>query len=285
MLRARRRWVILPAISVIAGCSLLASSEFGDFQGGTGADGGTTANDGSPGADTSCTSCSDSNTSTVDAASDAGEDAATVDSGPSGPTTLVFERTDGGAVVADTMLQSQFPTTPGGAEQSIQVDYGVGTTTDSVVALMRFDVSTIPPGSTITAATLTLNITNLTTGGTPFDLRILVRPWSESQATWNESMTGTTWGGGGARGLDGGAPDRSTAVFATLKPPVTGKLDIPFDASGIAVVQKWVNDPTNNFGFQFDTKNNSDGISFTSSESEMPPRLSITFTPPGVDGG
>jgi hypothetical protein len=50
-------------------------------------------------------------------------------------------------------------------------------------ALVRFDLSGVPAGTKVTAATLRLNVTNATSG--VYNLYALKRDWSEAQATWD----------------------------------------------------------------------------------------------------
>ncbi len=288
MLRKRTAWLILPWPLALAGCALLASSEFEDLQGEPGVDGSAPNDSFVPTSEAACgTECIDSSgTVSADGSGTEAGDASTTDSGPNGPTTLTFQRSDGGPAVADTMLLQGFPSNNYGTTTNLQLDYGVSSfdAGGSAVVLMRFDLASIPPGKRVSSATLTLNVTDGSGGVTPFDIHALVRPWSEMEATWTLASTGNPWMGNqsGTRN-DAGTTDRSPTPFASFKPAAAGSFDIVLNATGIAVIQKWIDDPSTNFGFVFDTANNSDGILFTSSESTQPPKLVVTLAAP--DGG
>lgn len=180
--------------------------------------------------------------------------------------------------VADVSLYERTPTTAAGAGTSLMadVDYpessGLGAT-----ALLRFDVTAIPPGSTITAASLTLNVTNPSSGAA-FVIAPLTRPWTESQATWTQAASGQRWGAPGA--LD--PSDRGGTPLASFLPKATGTHVVPFNAAGLATLRAWVNAPSLNFGVVVDPVNNMDGLGFSSSEAATlgdRPALTVTYTP------
>lgn len=183
------------------------------------------------------------------------------------------------AGVTDTTLREAAPTTAYGADATCSSDFddpaGTRKHTD---ALLRFDLGSIAPKSHVTSVTLTINVTNRTSGS-GYALYPLARSWSESQATWNVASTGVAWGAPGARG----ASDRGTTVLATLAPSVTGKVTVTFNAAGVAAVQKWIDDPSQNFGFVVDTMDDYDGLGFDSSNATTAtnrPKLAVTYDPP-----
>lgn len=145
------------------------------------------------------------------------------------------------AGTTDTTLQQNAPTTAAGEGVSISADYVTSGAGFSAEGLLRFDVGAIPSGSTVSAATLTLNITNATSG-TPYVFYPLARAWTEAQATWNSAASGVAWASGGARG----ASDRGSAGVASLTPTAVGKTTITLNAAGVAAVQAWVDDPSSN---------------------------------------
>jgi len=54
---------------------------------------------------------------------------------------------------------------------------------------VKFDLSSIPAGATITAATLTLCRTNGSGGGRTHELRSVTSAWTETGLTWNNQPT------------------------------------------------------------------------------------------------
>lgn len=88
-------------------------------------------------------------------------------------------------IVEDALLNSGT-----GSDGSINKNYGsscsLSTSSDSLggqrQALLRFDLSSIPPGATITSAAATLNV--LLGGGAPARAHRITAPWSESIVTW-----------------------------------------------------------------------------------------------------
>ena len=167
------------------------------------------------------------------------------------------------AGTADAVLRQVAPTTAGGSATTIDVDYGDGSPNTSQVGVLRFDVRAIAPGSKVSSASITLRVTNATSGSTVYALHPLLKPWNEAQVTWRSASSSAAWSAGGARS----APDRSSATIGTLLPKSTGKVTIALNASGVALVQRWVDTPSNNFGVVIDTANNADGIAFDSSEA------------------
>lgn len=214
----------------------------------------------------------------------AGED----ESAATASTTVAFQRGVAPAAgyqgAADATLYESAPDAPAGASASLLADADYPASSGkAAVALVRFDLRAIPPGSAISAATLTLNVTNKTSGSA-FGIYPLLRPWAESQATWKQSGTGQAWGTEGAR-----APsDRGSTPLATLLPTTTGKAAIPISAAGLAVLSGWVDAPASNFGFAVDAINNMDGLGFDSSEAAVlanRPALSVTYAPAAASAG
>lgn len=181
------------------------------------------------------------------------------------------------AGVSDTWLQENQPSTNAGADLLLRMDRdapaGSG---QSVNTLLRFDLSSIPPGATVRSVKLTVHVTNRTSAEGYF-LYTAGRDWSEAQATWARATSATPWSAPGARG----AADRGTSVLGTLIPAVTGAHTLTLGAAGIAAVQAWVNNPASNRGFVLDADTNMDGLELASSEATTPaqrPQLTVTYT-------
>ena len=99
--------------------------------------------------------------------------------------------------------------------------------------LHEIDLSSIPSGSTINSATLSIYVYNVT-GGTPnvAAYRIL-KDWAEMQVTYNNRLTGTAWG---TPGLLSGTDYNATAVANSGNVSAAGW--VTFNVT--SVVQGWV---------------------------------------------
>jgi hypothetical protein len=160
---------------------------------------------------------------------------------PTGPSQISFQ--DGlfpnvtYAGTTDTKIAGRNATTNYGTAQTFDVDGD-----PDVAALLRWDVSAIPTGSIIVSAAIDLNITGSTKNN--YEVYALQRAWDEISATWQRAMTGQNWNTAGATG----GADHSAAVLGVLGPVSTGTQRIQLNASGVAAVQAWINDPSSNFG-------------------------------------
>ncbi len=81
---------------------------------------------------------------------------------------------------ADTFVRQDTPTTPNGTSSSFSI---VGGTSSARKAFIRFTVTGLPAGATISTAKLHLYVTNDSTSGGVFN-RITSNSWAES-ITWN----------------------------------------------------------------------------------------------------
>lgn len=131
-------------------------------------------------------------------------------------------------------------------------------------AVLRFDLGAIPPGSTITAATVTLHLNRVASGAAPddrFGLRRLIADWGEgtsdggsaeggggpatpNDATWCERFYQVSeWA---SLGGDFVSPASATIAVGTAAPAsyVWGST-----AEMVADVQSWVDAPGSNFGW------------------------------------
>lgn len=67
-------------------------------------------------------------------------------------------------------------------------------------SILLFDLSTLPAGSTIDSATLSLwRSAYSSLGNNVVTAQLLTRAWTETQATWNSAKTGIAWGSPGAQ--------------------------------------------------------------------------------------
>jgi len=142
----------------------------------------------------------------------------------------------------------------GTRDTTIDVDnpdtnYGDSSTTTLTVdgnpdraAILQWDISSIPPGNTIQAASITLSVTN--PSADTYELYEMKRDWVEIGATWNNYSSGNTWQQSGAQGTN----DRGADVLGTISASSTGLYVINLNNDGITLVQRWVNDPSTNHG-------------------------------------
>jgi len=181
------------------------------------------------------------------------------------------------AGTADTYLSQEDPDDSFGTDRVILAD-GRSPEGDDYAALVRWDVSAIPPRSRVHSVIITLYATD-TCHDESYPVYTVLRAWDERSATWQSPDGRARWqalGGVGAR-------DRSRAAITAVGPCDVGPLEITLDAEGLAVVQRWVDDPSSNHGIAIASATNSDGIDFASREAKRAdrrPRLTITYRPP-----
>ena len=110
-------------------------------------------------------------------------------------------------------------------------------------SLLRFDLGSIPPGSTINAAMLRLFPYNRDVAQ-PFELQVyaMLRPWIDAQATWERAASDSAWGAPGANDT---ASDRAP-LAAGVQPVSALNVWVDFDLR--ALVSGWATDPSTNHG-------------------------------------
>jgi hypothetical protein len=166
-------------------------------------------------------------------------------------------------------------------------------------AVLKFDISSIPAGSTITSATLTLNLTRTRTEPSTQTAHRVLASWGEgtsntgdetdnpggagdfsttNDATWiHRFYSGTNWT---TPGGDFNPAASGSALVGDLDGPYT------FTGTGLAAdVQSWLNTPSTNNGWLIkgDEGGAANAKRFASRNNPTPslrPALTITFTPP-----
>jgi hypothetical protein len=160
--------------------------------------------------------------------------------------------------------------------------------------LVRFDVAAaIPPGSVITGATLTLNLSQApNTNAVPMELHRVTADWGEGtsstsagtgapatpgDATWIHAFfPGTPWASAGGDFVSAASASRT----------VTGVGSYTWASAGmVADVQAWLDDPAHNDGWLVlgDEIGNNTARRFDSRENATPtnrPKLTVTYTAP-----
>ncbi len=148
---------------------------------------------------------------------------------------------------------------------------------------LRFNLSQVPAGSSVTKATLRLFVTAVTTPGA-FDIRLAGGPWSESALTWN-SQPGS---GPGSLVVGGGCANPIPATADPTHPLciTTGQVDGYVIIDITSQVQAWITNPASNYGIVLvPTSGYSTSVAFDSKESSATshdPTLNIMVT--GVNG-
>ncbi len=142
-------------------------------------------------------------------------------------------------------------------------------------ALLKWDLRLIPPGSRLISVSLEITVTDVSREREVVATAVS-RRWEEMQATWLEYAAGRRWEAPGGKG----SQDRDSRVLARFK-PTRGTLSIPFNETGLAAVQRWVNSPDTNRGFLLEMADRGE-FTFDSRESSTAahrPRLTVTYTP------
>ena len=145
--------------------------------------------------------------------------------------------------------------------------------TDAAV-LLKWDISSIPSGSTVQSAMITINVIDPTLNN--FDVFAMNRAWSEASVTWKGDSATSKWELAGATG----ASDHGSTVLASITSKNRGLVTVPLNSAGLALVQSWVDHPSSNLGIIVQNYGSSDGLDFSSSEASAKrsrPRLMVTY--------
>jgi len=171
----------------------------------------------------------------------------------------------------DTKIRSTNTNTNYGSSTNLEVDGS-----PDYATLLKWNLSSIPAGKIVTAVSITVNITNVSSQ--LYEIYALRRAWSESSATWNQASSGVNWGTAGANST---TSDRESTVLGAMSSSSTGLRTFSLNSSGIAKVQSWIDNPSSNHGFVImDYVNNSDGLDFSSRETSTVsnrPKITITY--------
>jgi acid phosphatase type 7 len=190
--------------------------------------------------------------------------------GAGGPTTVSFQNgASGYSGMVDASLRSDNATTNYGAATTLLADGS-----PDYASVMRWDLSSIPAGKTVTNVQLSFNVVD--TSSSAYALYALKRAFDEATVTWQRASASTTWQTVGANGTN----DRETTVLGSVTGSASGALTITLSAAGIAKVQSWVNTPAGNFGLVLLDFSPSNGLDVSSSEASsvsQRPKLTVTY--------
>jgi hypothetical protein len=174
---------------------------------------------------------------------------------------------------ADTYIDADSKTTNYGAAMTVVVS---GKPDEA--ALLKWNLASIPVGSTVQSVSLSLNVTDASSNA--YELYELSRSWTESQATWKVAANKSNWQIAGAEG----AADHAANVLGVVTATTAGTKTITLNAAGVAAVQRWVDNPSSNFGLilQDYANGNKDELAFSSREAAaaIRPQLQIVYAPP-----
>ena len=196
-----------------------------------------------------------------------------------------------GAFAADVRAQPEFPASPASPNAVVNLaavadatimegspDLNLGSSILLTVerddflqqsaALLRFDLSSIPPGSTINSAELQLNLQEALNGfpTVTLDVSRVTTAWSEGTVTWNSRPSWICCEASAAVGFSIGT-------------------DYVWDVA--TLVDHWVNNPTTypNGGVALTGPSGGHQRAFASRDAgSNPPRLVVDYTPPPPDG-
>lgn len=175
----------------------------------------------------------------------------------------------------DTTLSSREPTVNLGTREML----GLYQAADhQLVTLLKWDISSIPPGSRVLAAEIAVWVTG-TVEAAGYRVYEARRPWEEREATWRLASAGQPWQTPGAQA----DLDRGTRPLATLAPATPGLYTFALNEAGVALVQAWVRAPAVNRGLVVSGTGPAPGWEFNARESapiERRPRLTVTYHPP-----
>ena len=204
----------------------------------------------------------------------------------------------GGTVTVGTAADTYIYSTPAYADNNYGAKNVMETYTRNIrKVLMRFNLLSIPASATCTSATL-----SLTVGGTHyanrtfalFEIASANGNWVEGTANgsaetgspcWNykayDVSTPTSWAG--SAGMSTANTDYVDTVLGSIKPTSIQyggtKLDIPLNASGLAVINSWFGQSTNSglAGWYTDTASATNWCSKEHTTESYRPTLTVTY--------
>jgi hypothetical protein len=180
----------------------------------------------------------------------------------------------------DTKIASKKATTNYGNETKMTMDGD-----PDEAGLFKWNVSAIPVGSTVTSVSIEFNVTGSSKDS--YEVYALQRAWDELSATWQRYSTGNNWATAGANN----SADAQSTVLGQLAATSKGIYRINLNDSGIAAVQRWVNDSNQNFGIIIKDYAVSKAVEISTSEASTAsqrPKLIINYKlnqPPVVELG
>jgi hypothetical protein len=183
--------------------------------------------------------------------------------------------TSGYAGTRDAYFDADFATTNYGSATPLVADGSIDR-----AALLRWDVTDIPTGSHVLSASVILHVTDTTYD--TYDLYEIASNWIESEVTWEERVAGVPWQIPGAQGVE----DRGTEIVGAITASSTGTYVIDLNPGGVALVERWIDDPSTNHGLIVTHYDRPDSVQFASREADAAserPRLNLLIAPSRLD--
>lgn len=132
-----------------------------------------------------------------------------------------------------------------------------------LVALMQWDLSSVPSNALISMVDINLEVFNTSPG--EYHVFVMNSAWQENTATWGSTT-----------------PDLHQGdQIGTLLPSTSGNYTLGLNARGVEVVQQWVTQPSTNFGMMIRSAGTNDGVDIRSSEYAtigQRPSFTLTYT-------
>jgi hypothetical protein len=189
----------------------------------------------------------------------------------------------------DTAIRSSFSTYNYGADNNVYTGYLIGTVRRG---LFLADLSSIPSGSTISSATLSLYLRSIASGDNTVSGYRSKRAWLEGTGTGNATGDGATWATyngtnswqtAGGMGANDAESDAITARATTVAEGVGSKA-FTLDT---AKVSGWVDGTFANNGLLLksgteDSASNCSWYSAEHSTSSLRPSWVVEYTPPSA---
>jgi len=148
---------------------------------------------------------------------------------------------------------------------------------ESLTTLIRWDTSSIPPGSRVVSAELSFWVTGKIVGDCKVvDLR---QGFDEAEATWRLAASTRSWR---IQGAQHEGSDRGARTIGLLAPPGPVAIyTMPLNEWGVLAVQEWVSNPKANHGILI-LGPEANEWNLDSRESAVPerrPKLTVTYLP------
>lgn len=191
--------------------------------------------------------------------------------GPGSPTTVSFQQRINGYLGNKDTYITLYNESNSCSDTISKVGYKQQSAT-----LTYFDLSSLPPGTIIGNAKLSLYAAGSSgEGTTTIGAYKMFRDWTDCQATYYKPKNGAVWGTSGGNNTTTN-PDRETTPLSFL---ITSGIQKWYDFDLTEAVQSWVNDPSTNKGVLLRQVFPSQySFIFASSEdSNNPPKLTITY--------
>jgi len=192
---------------------------------------------------------------------------------PAGDETVTLQQGVGGYTGADdSYISLWYPINNYGGFSRMYVHAG-----DFVSTLLRFELSGVPAGATVSSATLSLYAAS-STSSEPMTATAyaLVRPWEEMDASWRVAQGSSYWG---VSGVNDTLRDREAVGAGDVTLSAAGQW-VEIDLT--ALVQRWADDPSTNYGIVIKGSGSS-GVEYRFHSSEysvsgLRPRLSVAYS-------